>query len=406
VTSSEHAISVSLSLGLLPVQSRPARCRGRARACIGGRDDGGRRQRGPGDDRVFVAATDARVRVEEIEIDGQVLAAVDVLDPGTRSEVISDAKWRNTTSFGSRAAVRSHCGRRRMSYRFRRLAIRALPGPVKRGLLSGLDLGYGALANTRSRLGLPGRLPQFLIIGAQRCGTTHIYDVLTAHPDVAAASHKEIHFFDLHYRRGPRWYQGNFAAVSQRGRAREPICGEATPTYIAYRQIPGLVHDLLPDVRLLVLLRNPVDRAISHYHHFVRLGYERRRFADAIAWEYEHLAGGNDPLLLDSPERRGDPLYLSHGAYACQLRFWFERFPREQILIVQSEELFGAPEGVLGLVAEFLGLTPSFRPGDHQPKQFSYTSMDRGDRERLRALYEPMNRDLEALIGRSFGWDV
>jgi hypothetical protein len=292
-----------------------------------------------------------------------------------------------------------------MSYRFRRLAIRALPRPAKRGLLNGLDLGYGALAKTRSRLGLHGRLPQFLIIGAQRCGTTHMYDVLTGHPDVMAASHKEIHFFDLHYRRGPRWYQGNFPAARDRGRTEGQICGEATPTYIAYREIPGLVQDLLPDVRLLVLLRNPVDRAISHYHHFVRLGYEGRPFADAIAWEYEYLSAGNHPLLLDSPERRGDPLYLSHGAYACQLRLWLKRFPREQLMILQSEQLFGAPDDVLELVAAFLGLTPSFRPEDHRPKQFSYPPVARGDRERLVALYEPLNRDLEALIGRSFGWD-
>jgi hypothetical protein len=293
----------------------------------------------------------------------------------------------------------------RLAHRLKALAARRLPPAAKRQLLSALDLGYTAFGYTRALAGSPGSLPDFLIIGAQRCGTTYLYDLLTDHPSVRSASHKEIHFFDRHFARGLQWYQGHFP-VNGSGSSQFELCGEATPTYIAYRSVRDRVHELLPDVRLIVLVRNPVDRALSHYHHFVRLGYESRPFEDAIASEYDYLTAGHQPLLADSPHRTGDPLYLSHGIYVDQLRLWLERFRANQLLVLRSEHFFENPTQALDDLAGFLEIPNEFTVGRHTPKQFGYVAANVVTRERLAKLFAPFNHDLESLLDVRLRWDA
>lgn len=289
-------------------------------------------------------------------------------------------------------------------YRARKLAVRLLPASVKRALLQAIELTYVARAYGKTGAGRAGRLPDFVIFGAQRSGTTNLYDLLVRHPSVSPASHKEVHFFDLHYGRGERWYRGNFPSALRDSNGEALICGEATPTYIAYESAPRRVRELMPEVKLVALLREPVARAVSHYHHFRRLGNEDRSFEEAIAWEYDYLSSGNRPLLLDSPERGSDPLYLSLSAYAPQLERWLANFPREQIFIGAAEELFENRDAVLERLGRFLELKSPFPPLTVPPKQFPYPEVAEETRQSLAELFAPYNRELEALLERSLPW--
>jgi hypothetical protein len=282
--------------------------------------------------------------------------------------------------------------------------VRLLPAGLKRALLQAIELSYVGRAYGKTVAGKAGRLPDFLIFGAQRSGTTNLYDLLVRHPSVNAASHKEIHFFDLHYRRGERWYRGNFPSQRSDSTGGVLVCGEATPTYIAYEAVPVRVRELVPEVKLIVLLREPVARSVSHYHHFRRLGNEQRSFEEAIAWEYGYLTSGGPPLLLDSPERGSDPLYLSLSAYAPQLERWFATFPREQIFIAAAEELFENRDALLADLGRFLELRSPFPPETVPPKQFPYPEVADETRRSLTDLFAPYNRELESLLGRRFPW--
>jgi Sulfotransferase domain len=296
-----------------------------------------------------------------------------------------------------------HEPRQTSGYRARKLAVRFLPAGLKRGLLNAIELSYVARAYAKSAAGRAGRLPDFLIVGAQRSGTTNLYDLLVRHPSIGAASHKEVHFFDYHYGRGERWYRGNFP--DPEGDSPDGlVCGEATPTYIGYESAPARIRELVPDAKLIVLLREPVVRAVSHYHHFCRLGNEERSFEEAIAWEYDYLSAGNRPLLLDSPERGSDPIYLSLSAYAPQLERWLSTFPRQQLFVAFAEELFEDRDELLARLGEFLELRSPFPPETVPPKQFPYPEVAEGTRRTLTDLFTPYNRELEALLERPLPW--
>ncbi len=113
------------------------------------------------------------------------------------------------------------------------------------------------------------RLPDFIILGAQRAGTSSLYYYLSQHPQILPAVRKELHFFDDHYRRGLGWYRSQFPTRGARG----TITGEATPYYLSHPHAPARIQRLLPQARLIVLLRNPVERAISHY--FFEVSHQR-----------------------------------------------------------------------------------------------------------------------------------
>lgn len=122
-------------------------------------------------------------------------------------------------------------------------------------------------------------LPDFLVVGAQRAGTTSLHEWLSSHPDVTASSRKELHFFDTG-RRSPNWYRSQFPIRNRRGS--RPLLVESTPRYLVHPLAPQRIHALLPDVQLLILLRNPVDRALSAYRMAVLNGRESLGLMDAL----------------------------------------------------------------------------------------------------------------------------
>lgn len=255
--------------------------------------------------------------------------------------------------------------------------------------------------------------PDFLIIGAAKSGTTSLYNYLISHPAIAPARTKEIHYFDLYFQRGSAWYQSHFKLRSPRRWSitsrSQPITGEASPYYIFHPHALRRIIKTLPRVRLIVLLRNPVERAYSQYQHVVRQGYETLSFEDAVASEEERLAGEVEKMRKDESYYSFNHQYYSYlarGLYADQLmRLKEVGFAPEQALVLQSEDFFARPAERLLKVWEFLELP------NHPPRQFEklnagrYEKMAIATRNSLLKFYEPHNRRLYDLLGASFDWD-
>jgi hypothetical protein len=257
------------------------------------------------------------------------------------------------------------------------------------------------------RLTAPLRgLPSTLIIGTQKGGTTSLFSYLVEHPDVLPPLSKEIHYFDFHYKNGPNWYRGRFPYAGQLRRGSLSL--DASPYYMMHPLAPERAAELLPDVKLIALLRNPIDRALSHYQHEVRGGRETLSFAEALDREAERLCGEEERL-------RRDPHYYSwnhhryaytqRGLYLIQLQRWAKNFPRSQLLVLQSEWLFRDPRAATAAVYRFLGLRPheltryeTFLPGSYDrdmPEQL---------RKRLADYFEPHNRALFQWLGEEYDW--
>jgi hypothetical protein len=243
-------------------------------------------------------------------------------------------------------------------------------------------------------------LPDFLILGAQRAGTSALYSYLRRHPEIGGPPWKEVNFFDIRYERGPSWYRGHFPIRRPR------LVGEASPSYLFHPYAPERVASLLPGARVIALVRNPVDRALSHYHHEVDLGREPLSFEEALAHEEERMRG--------EWERLADPSYFSHawwnhtyfsrGLYAEQLERWFAALPPERVLVLVSEELFADPSGTYARVLDFLGAAP--HELDSYPPVFSreYGEMRPETRRSLEERYAEPNRRLVELLGRGLDW--
>jgi hypothetical protein len=254
-------------------------------------------------------------------------------------------------------------------------------------------------------------LPNFLILGAQKAGTTALYAYLRAHPAVLGPPWKEVSFFDRHFWRGDAWYRGNFPSRLRLRRARartgvEPLVGEASPSYLFHPLAPERVAGLVPEAHLIALVRNPVDRALSHYQHEVALGREPLPFEQALEREDERMAGELELMLEPRYFSHAwwNFTYLSRGRYAEQLERWLEFFPRGRLLVVPSDDLLDRPDETYGRVLEFLGAPP--HELEAYPRIFSrdYADMDPRTRATLNDYYAEPNHRLYELLGRDLGW--
>jgi Sulfotransferase domain len=253
------------------------------------------------------------------------------------------------------------------------------------------------------RLGASRRSsPTFLIIGAQKAGTTSLHAYLSSHPDVSPPVTKEIHFFDDSYERGEGWYRARFPF-----RRDGLITGEATPYYLFHPLVPERVAATLPEVKLIVLLREPARRAYSHYNHEVAAGREQLSFADALEAEATRLDGEEDRIRADVSYRsyaHRHFSYVARGFYAEQVTRWLQHFDREQLLVVPAEEIFARPrETVLG-VQRFLGLDEVQPDDSHAYNSRIYERLDDELRESLQGRFREENARLFELLGRQFDW--
>ena len=184
-------------------------------------------------------------------------------------------------------------------------------------------------------------LPTFLVIGAMKAGTTSLYHYLAAHPDVYMAPVKELDFFveAANWDRGTDWYRKQFDDA--RGAT---AIGEASTAYTKYPVVPGVperIAGVIPDCRLIYVLRDPIDRIRSHYQHRVAIGTERAPLEEAVI---------------------EDPVYLACSRYAAQIERYLERFPREQLLLITSEHLRSDRAETMRRVFRFVGVDEGIVP--------------------------------------------
>ena len=233
-----------------------------------------------------------------------------------------------------------------------------------------------------------------------------MYNFLVGHPEVRRPLTKEVHYFDVHFARGESWYRSNFPLRVRDGE--RWITGEATPAYLFHPKAPGRVAACLPDARFVVLLRNPVDRAYSHYQHERDKGAETLSFEEALEAEPARLEG---ELERQASEEDYFSYNLRHfayrprGLYVEQLERWLAFFPIERFLILQSEKLFSDPQPVLRKVLEFLELASLGSERFAVLNERSYRPMDRSVRARLTEEYRAPNERLFQLLGTSFDWE-
>ncbi|MGH3089705.1 MAG: sulfotransferase domain-containing protein [Rubrobacteraceae bacterium] len=250
------------------------------------------------------------------------------------------------------------------------------------------------------------RGPDFIIFGAQKSGTTSLYRYLIEHPRIAPASAKQVNFFSHdNYGRGVDWYISRFPS-------REPgvISGEASPYYMFHPHAPRGISAFDPEVKLIAILRNPVDRTYSHYQHQVRNDREPLSFEEALEREEKRLAGEAEKMIEDGTyyskvHRRHS--YLARSRYAEQLEVWLSLFPRERMLVLNSEALFENPEPVLDAVTSFLGLSPLRLDAYNKHMPGSYREDMRPEtRQMLVRYFRPRNRRLYELLGERYPWDI
>lgn len=258
-------------------------------------------------------------------------------------------------------------------------------------------------------------LPNVLIIGAQRCGTSSLYKYLEQHPEVDASIRKETQYFTEFAHRREAWYRAHFRLSLPFIGAGTRVTFEATPDYLLDPRCPARAIALLGDVRVVALLRDPVERAFSHYQHNRRRGTEPLSFEDALESEGDRLAGFRK-LMREQPDA---PLtkeyarfsYVTRGLYAEQLEHWLEFFPLERMFITSSEDFFRDTPGVFGRLTAFLGLS-QWTPAAFS--NFSYVASDRGagnqtsmnenTRLWLRTRFRESNESLFDLLGCRFQW--
>jgi hypothetical protein len=269
-----------------------------------------------------------------------------------------------------------------------------------------------------------------VIAGEMKTGTTSLAFYLDEHPEIAMATRRPVRFFDDEWSRGTDWYADQFPTVGSDIRL-----GDDTPNYLFDPRAVERMAATLPDARIVVMLRDPVDRAWSHYWHHDRFRFDRRGFRAAIEHEFAEGVAANG-----TPEGSA---YVARGRYVDSLARLFEHYDRGQIFVGFQEDLDRDADALMRSLFGFLGVDPSFRPPslgvvfnrgwapkshlltrllfrlrlwDRLPDRVAKTvsarttrvvrehSMDDDLHDRLRAHYEQPDTDLEHLLGRPLPW--
>jgi len=272
--------------------------------------------------------------------------------------------------------------------------------PLCRQLLAHYLLRSGAQAEAvavnRQASGLQpgqaaGALPGFLVLGVPKGGTSSLLAWLSCHPRLWCHPRKELHFFDGDWEHGPVWYQSHFPVFAPEA---DIACGEATPNYFQLPQVPGRVQQLLPQARLIVLLRDPLQRALSWLMHL-------RRFEGLQGDPAEHLAAELEALeALDEGALESTgfiwPNALLGSCYNAPLRRWQAAYGHGQLLVLASEQLFARPQATLEQVARFLQVEPRWAWGELLPYNVNPLPQP--------ALPQALLERLQGFLQRHSGW--
>jgi len=255
-------------------------------------------------------------------------------------------------------------------------------------------------------------LPDFYIIGAAKCGTTSLYQYLIRHPSVNPGIGKEIHFFEDLYYRGENWYRACFPFKFQKFFSQLNhhafVTGDSTPRYIDHPHVPKRIQKLTPNAKFIVMLRNPIDRAFSHYNMNLKNKYESLSFEEAIKREPERIKDEFEKMEKTGKVSHEYYLYacLDRGIYVDRLKRWMNVFPKENFLIIKSEDFFEDTSHHYKKVLEFLNLS-SFELdeyGAHMTGHYKEKQIEPNVRKQLEEFFQPHNEKLYEFLNRDFAW--
>ncbi len=236
----------------------------------------------------------------------------------------------------------------------------------------------------------PGKLPDFVIIGAQKCGTSSLHKNLRKHPQISVSLTKELHFFDINWSKGVAWYKKNFQSKNKK-------CGEATPEYIYFTQYHKRIFETIPEAKLILALRNPVTRAYSQWNHYKNTRFKNMSFEEIVKRDLDSLQ--NEPKVTD---------LIKRGFYINQIESLLKYYPREQLHIVISERNKNNSEKEYNKIFEFLGVRKksNIRFAENVHKR-TYTEPIKPETAKyLYELYKTYNEKLFEFLGyRVSEWD-
>jgi len=252
-------------------------------------------------------------------------------------------------------------------------------------------------------------LPDFMVIGVGRGGTTSLYHYIGQHPCIVKAAYDELGFFDTNFGLGIYWYRSLFPTILHKHRIilkwKQCMTYDVTPSYIRHPWIIQRILKFLPNVKLIAILRNPVDRAYSHYHMGKRDGNEKRTFDDVIKIDIDRLKNKKNLDIDEYFNTVVERSYLARGFYAEQLQIWMKLFSKEQLLVISSEDLASKTNETLTMIFDFLKL-PNYKIRDLTKRnEAKYPPMNPDTRKTLVEYFKPYNEKLYSLLGRKFDWD-
>ena len=273
-----------------------------------------------------------------------------------------------------------------------------------------------------------GALPDFMIIGSPKCGTTSLYHYLIQHPNILPAFTKETHFFNGYYNKNKNWYKmffpTTFTLKSKEKKNGRTLTGEATPSYLFHPLIPKRVFNFTPKCKFIIIVRNPIDRAYSHYHNNLVTGVETESFEFATENEFERLKEMDKEISFEEENENNITFfehlqklsnfkvqnfqlysYLKQGIYVESIKRWMNIFPKERFLILETNELLNDSNKITNDVFKFLKLSPHNIPDISIKNKTTKDTMSIKTREKLREFFKPHNEELFELIGRKFDWD-
>lgn len=282
--------------------------------------------------------------------------------------------------------------------------------PAYRARMALKSIGLAANLARRRLLG-PAMRPSLFIVGAQKAGTTTLFGALARHPDVMAPLVKEVHYFDVASHRSEKWYGAHFptqgeALRQEQTRGIAPMTFDTTPYYMFHPDVAARVKSYAPAAKIIAVLRDPVDRAWSHYWHEWGRSFERLGPVAAFEAEANRLAAPHEHVGPSAQDRFAHQhySYLARSEYDRQIPRWFDLFGRDQVMVIKSERLFTDGNAVLAEVAEFLGLAPF---ASVKPKALNTGKYDAAPPEVAAWLENRLKGSMaatQALLGDEFRW--
>jgi tetratricopeptide (TPR) repeat protein len=243
--------------------------------------------------------------------------------------------------------------------------------------------------------------PDFLIIGAAKCGTSSLHKYLNYHPQILFPHKKELDFFWRHYDKGIDWYLAQFPSICDRP---DFLTGEATPNYIRFPEVAQRIYQLHPNIKLILLLRNPIDRAVSWHYHKLNTGLNRdyENIEHAIATELQQIADFSEEKIINTGYYSPDNILSS--LYIYKVREWMKYFSGEQLLVLKSEDFYENTEVVMKQVFNFLELPEHKLDKYIKVNAGSYQPIGKDLRKTLGNYFQPYNKQLEDFLGMKFNW--